>query len=313
VTEVRIGDQFGLLYLPLRVVVDQKLIEKHAASAGISNVRVVLQQLSGGGAANTALLSGSIDLALGGIPPLLQLWDKTRGTDSEVRAMLAVCHMPYLLYTNDVRVRKLEDYVGLTDHKIATISAKVSTQAITLQMAAARTWGIENAFKLDDMTVSIPHPQALAAVLSGNSPVKSHFATLPYSYTLERSGKAHRILSSYEMVGPHTGVVLYNTARWKRENPRLFAAVAAAFSEAFQLIRSNPRDAARAFVESTKSPLAIDEVTGIITDPAQVEYRPDIRVTEVYAQFLHRINTISNLPKSWKDYSWETVHGLAGS
>ena len=33
--QVVIADQIGLLYLPLRIVVEQKLIEKHAKAAGV--------------------------------------------------------------------------------------------------------------------------------------------------------------------------------------------------------------------------------------------------------------------------------------
>ena len=34
---------------------------------------------------NTAILSGSVDIAAGGIPPLLKIWEKTKGTPTEAR------------------------------------------------------------------------------------------------------------------------------------------------------------------------------------------------------------------------------------
>ena len=68
----------------------------------------------------------------------------------------------------------------ITDHKIATPAAKVSVQAVTLQMYTEMKYG--DAEKLDHLVVSMKHPIALAAILSGGQTVKSHFATLPYSF-----------------------------------------------------------------------------------------------------------------------------------
>jgi ABC-type nitrate/sulfonate/bicarbonate transport system substrate-binding protein len=60
--QLRIAQQFGLVYLLLNVAQDQKLIEKHGQKQGVP-VKVEYVQLSGGNAANDALLSGSIDVA----------------------------------------------------------------------------------------------------------------------------------------------------------------------------------------------------------------------------------------------------------
>ena len=43
--EVRIVQQFGLLYLPLHLAVEQKLIEKHARAAGLGDITVTLSKL----------------------------------------------------------------------------------------------------------------------------------------------------------------------------------------------------------------------------------------------------------------------------
>ena len=146
--EVRFAQQFGLLYLPMHVVVDKKLVEACAKEAGLGDIKVTMHRFSGGAAVNQALLSGNVDFAAGGIGPLLKLWDKTKGR-LNVKAMATLTAMPLKLNTNDDRIKKLEDYVGITDHKIATPSVKVSIQAVVLQMAAKKQWGEDEAFKLD--------------------------------------------------------------------------------------------------------------------------------------------------------------------
>lgn len=311
--QVVFADQIGLLYLPLRIVVEQKLIEKHAKEDGLGDVTVTLRQFSGGGAVNTAILSGSVDIAAGGIPPLLKIWDRTKGTPTEVRAMIALTHMAYKLFSIDPRIKSLKDYLTVSDTRIALPSVKVSTQAVTLEMAAEKTFGPGKAFVLDPLTVSMPHPQAFAAMMSGNLPVKSHFATLPFSYDLMRNPKVHLVFSSYDLVGPHTGVVLYNTRKWKEENPKLFKAVTEAFFEAHDWIKKHPKEAAEQFMRTDKSKHTAAQIEEMITNTSDVEYRPDMRGTYVYAEFLHRLGDMKTLPASWKDYCWESITQLPGN
>ncbi|MDB5999118.1 MAG: nitrate/sulfonate/bicarbonate transporter periplasmic protein, partial [Rhizobacter sp.] len=67
--QLRIAQQFGIVYLLLNVAQDQKLIEKRAEQAGFE-VKVEWLTLSGGSAVNDALLSGNIEIAGAGVGPL---------------------------------------------------------------------------------------------------------------------------------------------------------------------------------------------------------------------------------------------------
>ncbi len=92
--EVRMSRQFGLNYLAIDVMLEQKLIEKYCKEAGLPDVKVTSVQLAGPAAMNDALLSGSLDFATGGVPALTTLWSKTKGTPLEVRAIGALGNMP---------------------------------------------------------------------------------------------------------------------------------------------------------------------------------------------------------------------------
>lgn len=76
--ELRIAVQFGITYLPLTVAREQKLIEREARAAGLAEPNVSWLQLSGGAATNDALLSGNLDIATAGIPPVVLLWARSR-------------------------------------------------------------------------------------------------------------------------------------------------------------------------------------------------------------------------------------------
>src|ERR1700722_19074425 len=82
--EIRIAQLYGLGYLPVHVVVERQLIEAQAAAAGLPPVTVTPVQLSGGPTANDLLLSGQIDVAMGGVTVLMALWERTRATRNPV-------------------------------------------------------------------------------------------------------------------------------------------------------------------------------------------------------------------------------------
>src|SRR5262249_33211650 len=90
VNEVTIADQFGIAYLPLMVMRDKKLLEKHALAAGLPAIKVKWAQFGGGTTVNDALLSGSIAFAVAGPPSLVLLWEKTKGTPLEIKGLGAV-------------------------------------------------------------------------------------------------------------------------------------------------------------------------------------------------------------------------------
>jgi hypothetical protein len=59
--EVRVSKGYGILYLPLIVMADQKLLEKHAAKAGLGNIKVTWESFDGGNVINDAMLAGAIE------------------------------------------------------------------------------------------------------------------------------------------------------------------------------------------------------------------------------------------------------------
>src|SRR5216684_3939203 len=78
-SEIRFAQTSGLAYLPVYVAVERKLIEKHAAAAGLGDVTLVFTKLGSGTAINDAIISGSVDVAMAGVTVLINLWDKTVG------------------------------------------------------------------------------------------------------------------------------------------------------------------------------------------------------------------------------------------
>ena len=168
--EIHVSRQYGISYLPLMIMEDQKLIEKHAKSAG-ADVKVEWSKFASGAVMNDALLSGNLQFASGGVGPFTTLWAKTRG-NLDVKAVSAINSMPLFLVTRNPNVKTVKDFTD--KDKIALPAVKVSIQAVTLQMAAEKAFGEGQQNKLDHLTVSMAHPDAETALLSGRSEITAH-------------------------------------------------------------------------------------------------------------------------------------------
>lgn len=297
--QLRIAQQFGLVYLLLNVAQDQKLIEKHGLKQGVP-VQVEYVQLSGGNAANDALLSGSIDVAGAGVGPLLTIWDRTRGRQN-VRGIASLGNFPYYLISTNPNVKTIADFSD--KDRIALPAVTVSVQARILQMAAAKQWGTAQYARLDRLTQSVPHPDATAALIAGQTELNGHFGNPPFQdQELAGNPKAHIVLNSYDVLGgPNSATVLYATEKWVKENPKTYRAFVDALNEAAQLITANAELAADAYLRVTRAKTDRAFLLKVIKNP-QIQFKVAPQNTLGLAHFLFQAGAIKNQPASWRDY-----------
>ena len=182
--EITVAVQYGVSILPLMVMQRRGLAERNVAAAGLPPLRINWVQVAGPSVMNDGLVSGAVQFAAQGAPSLITLWDKTQ-RNVGVKAVSAITTYPLYLVTKNPAVRTIADF-GPED-RIAVPSVRISTQAIMLQMAAAATFGPGEHARLDPFTVSLSHPDALAAMTSGTAGVNAHFTASPF----------------YEAGGPH--------------------------------------------------------------------------------------------------------------
>ena len=308
--QLRIAQQFGVVYLLLNVAEDQKLIEKHAQQQGVP-VKVEYVQLSGGNAVNDALLSGSIDVAGAGVGPLLTIWDRTAGRQN-VKGIASLGNFPYYLVSTNPKVKTIADFSD--QDRIALPAVTVSVQARILQMAAAKQWGTDQYKRLDRLTQSVPHPDATAAVIAGQTELNSHFGNPPFQeQELAGNPKAHIVLNSYDVLGgPSSSTVLYATEKWVKENPKTYRAFIDALNEAAQLVAANPELAADAYLRVTRAKTDRAFLLKVIGNP-QIEFKVAPQNTLGLARFLHQTGAIRKQAASWRDYFFEHPALGAGS
>lgn len=307
--KISIAQQFGIGYLILDVVRDQHLIEKHGKAQGL-DIEVDWNSISGATAMNEALLTGALDVVSAGVPPMLTIWDRTRGKQN-VKAIASLGSMPNYLLTNNPNVKSLQDFTD--KDRIAVPAAGVGFQSRTLQIETAKVFGNDHFKKFDDISVSLPHPDATAALIAGQSEIDSHFSSPPFQYQALQNPNVHKVLSSYDVLGgPATFNVLYTTEKFHDENPKTYKAFYDALVEAQSIIKADKLAAAQTYIRVEQSKLPLPLVEKIVTDP-EIDFTVVPQRTYIYAQKLHELGVLKNKADSWKDYFFEEAHADAGS
>lgn len=301
----------GVGFLPLLVMEKHRLIEKHAAAAGISDLTVRWIDLGGPSVVNDALLSGAADYAAAGPPAMLTLWDRTRDSIG-VAGVAAMTSLPMYLNTHAAHLKTIDDL--REGDKIAVTAIKVSIPALVMQMYAAKKYGPAEATRFDKFTVSMTHPDAVVAMLSGVTGISAHFASPPFHQRERRDSKIRTIMTSDEVMGGSTTfTMLSTTKKFREENPEIYKAVLQALEEANGRIASQPREAAEILLAATRdSGFSIDETVAMLRDPA-VKFTTTPENVSKYADFMHETGSIRQRPASWKDVFFPEIHSAPGS
>jgi NitT/TauT family transport system substrate-binding protein len=307
---VRLAEQFGLGYLPMMVMREHAMIEKHAEKAGLPKPKVEWLRFSGGAAMNEALLSDNLDVASGGVGPLVTIWARTRG-NFKVHGIAALNSMPLYLNTTNPNVKTIADFTE--KDRIALPAVRVSIQAVTLQIAAEKIFGVGNHTKLDKLTVSMTHPDATAAILSGKTEVTGHLTSPPFQYQQLKNPAVRRVFSSYDVMGGKTTFnSLWARSSFREKNPKTYKALVAAMNEAVEWIKADAEKATDVYMKQSKTKLDRAFILSMVKDP-EIEFTTTPKNTMGYAGFMHRIGSIKEKPASWKDYYFPEIHDKPGS
>lgn len=310
-TEIRIPlGAGGVGFLPLYMMREHDLIEKHAELAGHDDISVRWIEIGGPAVMNDALLSGSVDVIAAGPPAFLTLWDRTRGS-LDVRGIAAMSSLPMYLNTRAAHLSALEDLTE-TD-KIALTAVKVSIPALVMQMYARDRYGDDAVERFDRYTVTMTHPDGVVALLSNSGGITAHFTSPPF-HQREIADPAIRTIMTTDDVlgGPTTFTMLSTTAAFRDRNPARYEALLAALNEAVELIAADPEHAADVLIEAEAGAgFSRDELAGVLSDPA-IRFTTTPENVMRYAEFMFATGSIANRPDSWQDLFFPNIHAAGG-
>jgi len=301
----------GVGFLPLQMMREYGLIEKHAQAAGLEDLTVEWLELGGPAVMNDALLAGSVDFIAAGPPAFITLWDRTLGS-ANVKGVAAIAALPMYLNTLAPHLNRLED---LTENdRIAVTAIKVSIPSIVMQIYALDTYGIDAFDQYDDYTVTMTHPDAVVNMLSGSTEVSSHFTSPPFHQREIADPEIRTIMSTDDVLGgPATFTMLSTTQAYHDANPLAYKAVLAALEEAQRLIREKPADAVEVLMASGQGAgLTAEQLMDVILDP-DIMFTSTPQKTMRYARFMFEVGSLRNEPAAWTDMFFPEIHMSDGN
>ncbi len=297
-TTLRVAKQFGLGYLQFMIMQDRQLIEKHAKAAGLGDVSVEWATFRSSDVMNDALISGTVDFVCLGIPGIVTIWSKTRGT-MDVKGATALNIAPLHLNVRDPAIRSLADFKD--NHRIAMPAVKVSMQAILLQMAAAKAFGEARFNALDHLTVSMAHPDATAAMLGGPSEVTANFSSPPFQYRQLKNPNVRTLIKSTELLeGGVSFNVIAATTKFRRDNPKLYAAFLSALREATDIINADKDRAAETYLKVSGEKTPIADIKEVLSDPEIIYTLKPLNIRAL-VEFMAKTGSLRGPPGDWKD------------
>jgi NitT/TauT family transport system substrate-binding protein len=308
---VRVAKQFGIGYMQYMVMQELKLVEKHAKAAGL-DVTTEWATFRSSDVMNDALISGSVDFVSLGVPGIITIYSKTKGTASEVKGVLGLNVSPLMLLVRDPAIKSLKDFKDT--HRIALPAVKVSNQAIILQMAAAKEFGDAKYNALDHLTVSMSHPDATAAMLGGQSEITANFSSAPFQYRQMKNPNVKLLINSKDLFldDPMSFNIVAATSKFRTDNPKLYAAFVAGMKEATDIINADKRKGAEIYLKSTGEKTSVDDIMDVLADK-DIIYNNKVGGIRTFVNFMAKTGTLKNPPADWKDMFFpEAMAGVGG-
>ncbi|NCB05163.1 MAG: ABC transporter substrate-binding protein [Clostridia bacterium] len=226
-----IAIQYGVAYAPLEWMKQEGLLER-----ALPDVSIQWKQLGGPMPIREGMLAGEIDIGCMGVGPVLIGIDQ--GMPWRYCAALSANEVAFVV--SDSNIHSLAD---LTFSQRIAVLSPGCTQHILLCMAAEQQLG--NPLALENQLVSLSHPDAMTALLSGGE-VVMHISCPPYT-DMELESGMHTILTGEEVMGkPFTFISCVAMERFHDQQPALYDAFLACLNQAFEAINADlPAAAAR--------------------------------------------------------------------
>jgi len=293
-SKVTIGYQPGIGYAPLIVLKMQ-----HTLEGQFPNTQFSWKVLASGAAITTGMISGDIQIGAGGVGPLIVGW--ASGVDAKIIAPLDWGDL--WLMAKDPNIKTVADLKG---KKIA-MPGPTSIQGVVLRKMAQAKLG--DAHALDASIVSMDHPIAMQALLSGQ--IDAHLTSSPYQLQ-EKVHGAHVVARSYQYFGAHSFLDAWESQKLYDQYPQFSNAFYTDVSKAIDLINDNPTKVAH---------MLQDDSGGIPTWRQYKQWLASSGLTFTlrplglmrFANFMLKINMIGKMPSTWKDLVLPPVDTQKGS
>jgi|SRR5581483_6919061 len=293
-SRVTIGYQPGIGYAPLVVLKMQRTLEKQFPGTSFS-----WKVLSSGAAITNGVISGDIQIGAGGTGPLLVGW--AQGVDWKMIAGLDWGDL--WLMAKDPAIKTVADLKG----KRIAMPGPTSIQGVVLRKMAQVKLG--DAHALDSGIVSMDHPTAMQALLSGQ--IDAHLTSPPYQLQEKLHG-AHVVARSDQYFGASSFLSAWETAKFYAQYPAFSATFYADVANAIKLINGNPLKVARLLQEDSDGTPTWRQYKQWLAHSGLTFTTRPLGLMR-YATFMNKVGMIGKVPASWKTLVFPPVYPTKGS
>jgi NitT/TauT family transport system substrate-binding protein len=292
--KLEIAYQPGIGYAPLIVIKKLRLIEKQ-----FPGTKVNWKVLASGAAITDGVVAGKIDVGAGGVGPLLIGWAK--GVNWKFIAPMNQADL--WLMAKDPKIRTIADLRG----KRVAMPSPSSIQGIVLRKMAQAKLG--DAHALDSTIVSMDHPAAMQALLSGQ--IDAHFTSPPFQYQ-ELAQGAHIVGHSKGYFGAHTFLGVLITQKFYDEHTAFAKRLYKDVQSAIKLIKNQPRQVGKILSDDAGGQPSAATFKRWLTNKA-MSFSTRPRGLLRFSTFMNKIALINKTPSSWKDLVFPPVYPTKGS
>lgn len=227
---IGIAEQYGIAYAPLTIMKEKGFLEQE-----LPDVAIRWQQFGGPTAIRESMLNGDVDFGFMGVAPVLigidngMEWKYAAGISSNEVAIV----------TSRPEIKTLADFTE--EDRIAILSPGC-TQHILLCMLAEQQLG--DPMALDGQLVSMSHPDALQALLSGTE-ITAHVATPPYLQQELEAGMSVMATGEEIMGRPFTFISCVAMTRFYEEHRELYDGFIRALERSIEYLNQNMEECVR--------------------------------------------------------------------
>ena len=227
---IGIAEQYGIAYAPLTIMKEKGFLEQE-----LPDVAIRWQQFGGPTAIRESMLNGDVDFGFMGVAPVLigidngMEWKYAAGISSNEVAIV----------TSRPEIKTLADFTG--EDRIAILSPGC-TQHILLCMLAEQQLG--DPMALDGQLVSMSHPDALQALLSGTE-ITAHVATPPYLQQELEAGMSVMATGEEIMGRPFTFISCVAMTQFYEEHRELYDGFIQALERSIEYLNQNMEECVR--------------------------------------------------------------------
>ena len=303
---VVVSYQENIGFLPLMVMQDKQLFEKHAEALGIN--LSVDYALVPDKEIPESISSGAVQIIGSSVTAFADIWSAHNGFyKKNYKAISGLSSFPYILTSNNPNVKSLADFKE--GDRIAISEKDRSLPAQILMMAQEQIFATDTDRKINDKLkdrlVSMTPYDGMRMLIARKNGITAHFVSPPSSYHELAQKNIHSVFSSETILGASsTSELVYCSTSFYTSNPKIIKAFNLALSDAIAFIKHENLSAISIYRKLAVDAMPVDLLQQVLNDP-KIQFTTELKNVMKMIEFRYKVGLIKDKPKKAKEVFFE--------